>query len=529
MMARSESEAKRTDFRTVAVIDIGSTAIRMSIARIGSEGEITVLESLQQSVSLGRDTFTRGYLQKSSIEDCVKSLKSFRHTLNEYGVFSPDQLRVVATTAVKEALNRDLFLDRIFVANDIKVEVIDDADISRITYLSARAYIDSRRIQRTPGMVVTEISGGSTEILYIRNSDVAFSRTYRLGSLRLKESLESFRTAISRKRDIMANDIARTVLQISKTIPGDQSLTLLVQGNDARLAAGQIYPEWNRTEPVKLQLSALVRFTESVLSKSTDELVHTFHISFADAETLGPSLLFYTEMARLLKLKSMVVTDISIRHGILMEMALSGKWNHDFTHQVIKSALETGRKYNFNRKHSEHVAKLASQLFKDLQDEHRLAPWYEVLLKIAALLHDIGSFVSIRNHHKHSMYLIQNSDLFGLSRRDILIVALTARYHRRSSPKITHDEYSSLDRETRLIIWRLAAILRIADALDKSDKQKIKSFTCSREKDLMILNVPDKDDFTLEQMAIQSKGTMFEDIFGMNVFIRNSPVTPEQP
>ncbi|MFP4012908.1 MAG: HD domain-containing protein [Chitinispirillaceae bacterium] len=524
-----KSEVKQNDYRTVAVIDIGSTGIRMSVARISSEGEIKVLESLQQSVPLGRDTFTRGYLQKSSIEDCVKALKSFRHTLNEYGVTDPNQLRVVATTAVKEALNRDLFLDRIFVANDMSVEIIDDADISRFTYLSARAYLGSRKVQRTPGVVMTEISGGNTEVLYIRNSDVAFSRTYRLGSLRLKESLESFRTALSRKRDIMANDIARTVLQISKTIPRDQPLTLLVQGNDARLAAGQIFPEWNRTEPIKIQLSALVRFTETVLCKSTDELVHTFHISFADAETLGPSLLFYTEMARLLKLKSVIVTDISIRHGILLEMALSGKWNHDFTHQVIKSAVETGRKYNFNRKHSEHVAALASQLFKNLQDEHRLPPWYEVLLKIAALLHDIGSFVSIRNHHKHSMYLIRNSDLFGLSRRDILIVALTARYHRRSPPKVTHDEYSSLDRETRLIIWRLAAILRIADALDKSDKQRIKYFSCIREKDLLIINVPDRDDFTLEQMAIQSKGTMFEDIFGMKVSIRNSPVTPEQP
>ncbi|MFP4162400.1 MAG: HD domain-containing protein [Chitinispirillaceae bacterium] len=526
-MSKSRPIEKLNDFRVVAVIDIGSTAIRMTIARIGTEGEIKVLESLQQSVTLGRDTFNQGFLRKSSIEDCVKALKSFRHTLNEYGVTEPDQLRVVATTAVREALNKDLFLDRILVANDMKVEIIDDADISRITYLSARSYLGSRKVHRTPGMVVAEISGGSTEILYIKNSDVLLSRTYRLGSLRLKESLETFRTAMSRKQDIMANDIARTVLQVSKAIPRDQPLTLLVQGNDARLAAGQIIPEWNRTDPVKLQLSALGKFTEKVLSKSTDELVHRYHLSFADAETLGPSLLFYTELARLLKLKSVVVTDISIRHGFLMEMALKGRWNDDFTHQIIRSAIETGRKYSFNYKHSQHVAYLASLLFHELKKEHRIPLWYENILKVAALLHDIGTFVNIRNHHKHSMYLILNSDLFGLSRKDILITALTARYHRRSSPKTTHEEYSSLDRESRLVVWRLAAILRIADALDKSDKRRIKKITCTREKDLLVLNVPDRDDFTLEQIAIQSKGSMFEDIFGMNVVIRNNPEFPE--
>ena len=513
--------------RVVAVIDIGSTALRMTIAQINGPEKITILETLQQGISLGRDTFTMGYLHRSSIEECVKALKSFKQTLDEYGISNPEQIRIVATTAVREALNRDMFLDRILIANNMKVEVIDDADLSRINYLSVRSCLDGKKIQRTPGVMVAEISGGSTEILFLQDMDVIFSRTYRLGALRLREALELFRTAMPRKREIMTSDIIRTVQQISDGIPKDLPVSLLIQGNDARLAALRLIPEWNLSDPVKIQLSALSRFTESILSLNADELVHTYHISYADAETLGPSLLFYTELAKKLNLKSILVTDISVRHGLLVEMSLDGKWSEDFTRQVIRSANGVGRKYNFNSVHCNHVAYLASLLFKELQNEHRLEPWFEVLLRVAALLHDIGLYISTRNHHKHSMYLIENSELFGLSRRDILIAALTARYHRRSPPKVTHEIYSSLDRNTRLIVSKLAAILRIADALDRSDKRRIRTFTCSRDKDVLIINVPEADDFTLEQMGIQSKENMFEEIYGMSVVIQNSLTAPE--
>jgi exopolyphosphatase / guanosine-5'-triphosphate,3'-diphosphate pyrophosphatase len=127
--------------------------------------------------------------------------------------------------------------------------------------------------------------------------------------------------------------------------------------------------------------------------------------------------------------------------------------------------------------------------------------------------------VSSRSHHKHSMYLIQNSELFGLSRRDILLVALTARYHRRASPKAVHTEYASLDREGRLAVAKMAAILRVADSLDRSHSQRVSSIECRREKDSLVIAIPNVDDLTLEQLAIQNKCDMFEEVYGMSVLL----------
>ena len=224
-------------------------------------------------------------------------------------------------------------------------------------------------------------------------------------------------------------------------------------------------------------------------------------------------------LARSLSLKSILASDISMRQGILIEMTKSEPSDDDFRRQIVRSAWEVAKKYKTDEPHAGHVTSLCAALFAGLKDEHQLGSWYGLLLSVAAILHDIGLFVSTRSHHKHSMYLIQNSEIFGLSRRDILLVALTARYHRRATPKAVHPEYASLDREGRLAVAKMAAILRVADALDRSHSQRISSIECRREKDNLVISVPHVDDLTLEQLALQNKADMFEEVYGMSVAV----------
>jgi exopolyphosphatase / guanosine-5'-triphosphate,3'-diphosphate pyrophosphatase len=189
---------------------------------------------------------------------------------------------------------------------------------------------------------------------------------------------------------------------------------------------------------------------------------------------------------------------------------------------MIRSALDFGRRFGFAEEHGRHVAELSKQLFRALQPEHQLDSRYEVILYVAALLHDIGHAVSARSHHKHSMYLITHGELFGLSREDVLLAALTARYHRRSSPKPLHEGYASLDWKRRINVGKMAAILRVADALDRSNSQRIKTLQCSRERGRLVISVSGADDLSLEQLALRQKASMFKEIFGMSVLLRNA-------
>lgn len=505
---------------TLAVIDIGTTAIRMTIAQTDDRQIIKPLESLQHGLSLGKDTFTKGYIARESIEDCVKALKMFKKKLLEYQITDSEQIRVVATTAVREASNHQTFVDRIFIATGLTIDIIDDIDVVRLTYLSAAAHFASHSIQRNPDVLITEMSGGTTELILLHDEDVLMSKSYRLGALRLREMIDEFRTPVSRQRSLIENDTYRTVYHICQDICPTQPLTLVALGGDIRFAATHLQTNWDSISPVVISISSLSKLAEQILSMSVDEIVSKFHISYSDAETVGPTLLFYVHLAHAINENSIIVASISMRSGILMEMAKKGVWTKRFTNQIINSALAIGNRFHYDQNHARHVESLAVTLFEQLKDEHRIEPWYELHLRVAAILHDIGSFINIRSHHKHSMYLIENSELFGLSKNDLHIIALTARYHRRSSPKPEHIEYMSLDNASRLTVLKLAAILRIADALDRSHSQRIKIVSCLRSDNSCVITLADVDDITLEQLSIMNKGILFEEVYGMRVVLQ---------
>jgi exopolyphosphatase/guanosine-5'-triphosphate,3'-diphosphate pyrophosphatase len=201
-------------------------------------------------------------------------------------------------------------------------------------------------------------------------------------------------------------------------------------------------------------------------------------------------------------------------------MAESNAWTKEFSKQIIRSALDLGRKFGFDEAHAVHVAQLCTTLFNQLREEHQLSPRYEVTLHVAALLHEIGLFVSNRSYHKHSLYLIRNSELFGLGKKDLLLAALVARYHRRASPQPTHEGYATLDRDERVAVAKMAALLRVADALDESRSQRIHEIEVQRESDRLVISIPLVEDLSLENLALKQTGLLFEETFGTPVLLR---------
>jgi exopolyphosphatase/guanosine-5'-triphosphate,3'-diphosphate pyrophosphatase len=165
---------------------------------------------------------------------------------------------------------------------------------------------------------------------------------------------------------------------------------------------------------------------------------------------------------------------------------------------------------------------LAARLFDKLAAEHRLGARHRLLLELAALLHEVGTFVSTRAHHKHSFYLIAHSEILGLTQDELVMVANVARYHRRSRPKPSHPEYSNLPRERRIIVNKLAALLRVADALDNSRTQQVQAFDCRIDNNGLILVVDGATDLMFEDRSLAEKGDMLQDIYGLDVRLEST-------
>jgi exopolyphosphatase/guanosine-5'-triphosphate,3'-diphosphate pyrophosphatase len=255
---------------------------------------------------------------------------------------------------------------------------------------------------------------------------------------------------------------------------------------------------------------------------SEDDIVERYGISFPDAETITPALRSYVLLARRLGCANIRVAETNLRDGLLNDFAKREAWTAEFRNQIVRSAINLGRKFSFDEKHARHVAGLCRRLFAELQEEHQLDQRMELLLYLAALLHEIGLFINVRSNHKHAMYLIRNSEMFGLSRRDLLLVALIARYHRRSSPQPDHEGFATLERNDRVAVSQLASILRLAIALDESRSQRIHQIKCRPDGKRLVITVQGVEDVSLEQLALRQSGSLFEETYGMSLLLRTT-------
>jgi exopolyphosphatase/guanosine-5'-triphosphate,3'-diphosphate pyrophosphatase len=245
-------------------------------------------------------------------------------------------------------------------------------------------------------------------------------------------------------------------------------------------------------------------------------------LPLAQAETLVPALLAYRELLCETAAERMVVVDASLRAGLLIDLAReeAGHGIEDFGRQVLTSAMALGEKYRFDARHARNVAHLALRLFDEMRGEHGLATRDRLLLEVAALLHDVGNFVSLRGHHKHSLYLISSSEIFGLSQEEMAFVANVARYHRRAVPQRTHPGYAALDRQDRVTVDKLAALLRLANALDADHLQKVRDLRVERGEEAWVIEVDGGGDLTIERLVAQSRSDLFSEVFGRRVTLR---------
>ena len=228
----------------VAVIDIGTASIRMAIAEIGSEGSIHILERLNQGVSLGKDTFIQGFIAKATVEECVRVLRSYRQRLNEYQIpLSSDRVRVVATSAVSEAQNRLSLTDRVYSATGFEVQIIDEAELHRAMYLGIQPLLDIRPALRSSRTIMIEVGSGSTNVLVLQGKDVLYAHTYRLGSLRLRETLETYHGTTMKLRPLLESQIARTLEELRERVKPIGKVEMVALGSDVRFAAAQLLSE----------------------------------------------------------------------------------------------------------------------------------------------------------------------------------------------------------------------------------------------------------------------------------------------
>ena len=520
-MVKPNKTEHSTPYDLKAVIDVGSTSIRMVVAQVYEDGTFQTLDTLNQSVAIGSDTFTRGRISRSTISDAVKVLRNFSAVLREYNIDLQKDVRAVATSAVREARNRDEFLDRIYMSTGINMEVIEGTEVNRLTFLAIHPVLQANAVLQKGRLLVVEVGGGSTELLGLDQARVSFAHTYRMGSFRLRETMDEHESSEARQNEVLRMEIDAGVRQCRDVVPKDGvKHSLLLMGGEARFAAHTLLEDWNEQTLAELKVSDVAKLADHVLKMDIEKVMRKYHLAAEDAHTLGPALKAYAKIAETFEMKQVRICGVSLRDGLLTEAATGASWSDDFVEQILHSVREVGRRYQQDQAHADCVTDIARTLFQALEPEHRLSYRYGVILTVAAQLHDVGMFIGSSSHHKHGQYIVQNSDVFGLGEEDIQLAALVARYHRGAAPRLSHPGYDTLPREKRLVVNKLSAILRAADALDRSHTQAIRKVKVLVKEEEVVVEVPKAGDFSAEKRALVGKGKLFEQVYGRTLILR---------
>lgn len=509
-------------FGPVAVIDIGASAVRLVVAHIAHGQPPAILEEASRGLLIGRDTFSTGRIGAETMEAAVRALRGFRRIMDGYGAI---MTRTVATSAVREAVNADIFIDRIRVRTGIDVEIIDGAEEIRLTYLAIRERLRDHPAAHAGHAVLFEVGGGSLVVTRLDHLQPRQSAVYPLGAIRLRQSLASWHGRHEQRVALLGRHIANVADDIARDLHLGGASEVIALGSDIRFAASQIADGGDRDIAV-LDREAFLAFCAEVTRLDEETLVARYRLPEVGAETLVPALLVYRDLLLQTAATRLIVPDVSLRAGVLVAMAGGGAEPAlaDFDTQVIAAAQALGEKYHYDALHAQAVARLAVRLFEVLAADHALGRHDRLLLQVAALLHDIGIFVGVRAHHKHTQYILEASEIFGVSRDDMRVVANVARYHRRGLPQATHLSYMVLSREDRVRVQKLAALLRLANALDAEHLQKIRDLRLGVRGDLWVLALDGTGDLTMERLVATSRADLLKDVFGRRLVVEGAGV-----
>jgi exopolyphosphatase / guanosine-5'-triphosphate,3'-diphosphate pyrophosphatase len=505
----------------IAAIDAGSNAVRLSVARAYSALDIEPLYSERYSLRLGESVFLRHRFTEDIFKKGVKAFRHFKEVMDEYGV---TRYRAVATSASREARNRKNFLREIKRKCGIALEVISSVEESRLGREAAVAALGPE----SPPRCIIDLGGGSLEINILHDHTVEQCAQIPVGTVRLMTTLNIPGVI----RPAQAEQVRRYVRALLESkLPSRPNLgdnIAVALGGSAETLA-EIAPGPREHGVPTLQLSLLRERLQGILDRDVRERMKTYAVRRDRADVMGIAAITFITLGRYLNLRTVSVPSIGIREGLLQEIAreaFSRKEPHRYNasaRQLLVGTRSFARRLEYDQPHAEHVRELSIQLFDQLQPVHHLPAQSRVQLEAAALLHDIGHMVSHRGHHKHGEYLALNGDVPGLEGRDRAIVAALVRYHNRKSvPAGHHVAYSSLTNNDQRIVRRLAAILRVAEALDHSHRQRVTNLRASFQRDAVGLQITAQGDAAEDLRDAIRSAELFEKEFQVRLFFRQS-------
>ena len=504
-----------TNFKVVAAIDVGSNILRLTIAQIDREGKITPLEELRKITHIGRDTFSFGKIDVETIHDTCNSLRNFTKLMEDYHV---EHYRAVATSGIREALNCAYMLEQIRLRTGLEVEVINNSEERLITYKAIRDYLPEAPRIRNEGALIVDIGSGGVEITVYYHGHLQFTEYIKVGSLRLREILADLERMTLDFPGIIEEFIESRIQLIRRRIVKLHLKNFIGLGGEMTTIIRLCLGEEEAMHKKFIEKGVLSAFYDRIRTMTTEQIEKEFNFNYQRAEILLPSVLIFYTFLNLTRAHGIYTPLVSLRHGIFSDMV--DQWfdterKKDFEEDMLNSVRYIANQYGMDEQHTNNIEQMALTIFDQTVHLHSMVRRERLYLQVAAILHDVGKFVSLDEHERHSYNVIIAQNIIGFADEEYDIIANIARYHSDPNPEVFHENYMALSAPHRIIVSKLAAILKLAESLDVSHKQKIKHLNIAEQGKNLVFSVAIKDDILLEKWSFEGKTRFFEEVIGV--------------
>jgi exopolyphosphatase/guanosine-5'-triphosphate,3'-diphosphate pyrophosphatase len=497
----------------LAAIDVGSNSIHMVIAQADPDGGITNLWRMKEMVGLGRISFPSKRLTKDAVDRAVSVLDRFQVAAAQRQV---EKVITVATSAVREAENGGDFLVRVQRQLGLNVRIISAREEARLIYVAVRHAID---LGRQPHLII-DIGGGSVEFIVGDARQAQMLESRKLGAARMTASLVKSDPISEGDRAALlghfAKELGGVLRQIHELKPVKVIGTSGTLENIAAMCAAHRPADNGRPPAPVIDREALDALVADLLKSSSTDRERMAGLDDQRRDQIIAGTLLVQYLFDELNLKRLQICPAALREGVILDYLSRHVPDITIRREVPdlrrRSVIDLARRCHWHKSHSEQVAGVCLQLFDQTKSLHGLGGGERELIEYAALLHDVGWHIGSKSHHKHSMYLILNGDLRGFTPAEVAIIANIARYHRKSPPKLKHAEYQALPPRSKRIVDLGAALLRLADGLDRSHCSVVRDVRCRIAKKKVECTISARADAELELWGARRKRGMFEDV-----------------
>jgi exopolyphosphatase/guanosine-5'-triphosphate,3'-diphosphate pyrophosphatase len=480
----------------LGAIDVGTNAVRMELARPLPDGSLETLHQERDPVRPGEGVFSTGSIPREVADRLLSTLRRYAALCRRDGA----HVRAVATSAVREARNGAEIVRRAREEAGLELEVVSGKEEARLICLG----VLHGKAARSRSLVI-DIGGGSTEIAAALGEDPTDLWSVAVGAVRLTDMFGISAKVPAARLALVRSYVAEA---FREGLPRRFRHPVVAMGSSGTVNAVVGFAASKRRSATRKEIS---RAVEELAGMGIDERRRHFDPRRAEIVVAGAIVL--EAAARHLGLEGVTSVDTGLRNGILVDLLRRGTASQRDDRSAAAGALALGRRLAFDERHAVHVSALALTLFEDLASLHGLPLSARRLLEAAAVLHDIGNAISFHKHHKHTYYLVANADMPGFADRERMVVATVARFHRRSTPDRHRADLAHLSASELGTVRKLSALLRVANALDASHQQPIRSLRAEQRDGTIQLRLRTRGPADLELWDVEREAAFFREVF----------------